>query len=54
MSWEELKSYLRITSPNAGKKFLFLLSEQIHFPQKLVRVYIFTPALESKVRACRV
>lgn len=49
LSWKELKSYLKITSKNARRKFLFLLNEQIiNFLQKLVGVYISPPALGSR------
>ena len=52
MSWKELKSYLKITSKNARRKFLFLLNEQmINFLQKPVGVYISTPALGSRVKS---
>ena len=54
MSWKELKSYLKITSKNARRKFLFLLDEQmINFLQKPVGVYISTPALGSRVKSYR-
>ena len=52
MFWKELKNYLKITSKNARRKFLFLLNEQIiNFLQKLVGVYISTSALGSRVRS---